>query len=182
MENNNNIQQTTKSFTLRMANKKDLPELKVMYRKIITNMYKNNISIWDEIYPCEFIGDDIEKNRLYVLTGNRDEIVSAFALCDSNDGASAVKWENPDAAAFYLDRFGVHADYSRKGIGSIMLGHAISLTRQKEADYLRLFVVDINKPAIELYIKNGFQQVDGVFEEKIDGDRVLREYGFEIKV
>lgn len=40
---------------------------------------------------------------------------------------------------------------------------------------------DINKPAINLYLKNGFNQVHGLYEERID-DFVLHEYGFEIKV
>ncbi|HBC92713.1 MAG TPA: GNAT family N-acetyltransferase, partial [Pelotomaculum sp.] len=48
--------------------------------------------------------------------------------------------------------------------------------------YLRLFVVDINVPAINLYLRNGFRQVDGIYEEKIDDNFTLREYGFEIKV
>lgn len=73
-------------------------------------------------------------------------------------------------------------DFLVKGIGSIMLDHAITLTKEKNTKYLRLFVVDINKPAINLYIKNGFRQVDVVYEEKLDDDYVLREYGFEIEV
>ena len=49
------------------------------------------------------------------------------------------------------------------------------------AEYVRLFVVDINKPAIHLYMKNGFEQADGIYDEVIDDDLVLHEYGFEIK-
>jgi ribosomal protein S18 acetylase RimI-like enzyme len=64
----------------------------------------------------------------------------------------------------------------------MMLKHAIALTKQKDAKYLRLFVVNINVPAINLYLRNGFRQVDGIYEEKIDDNFTLREYGFEIKV
>ena len=49
---------------------------------------------------------------------------------------------------------------------------------KKNAEYLRLFVVDINEPAVHLYRKNGFAQAEGIYEEKFD-DFVLREYGFE---
>lgn len=62
-----------------------------------------------------------------------------------------------------------------------MLKSAMQLAKQKGAKYLRLFVVDINKPAINLYLKNGFNQVDGIYEERID-DFVLYEYGFEIEI
>jgi ribosomal protein S18 acetylase RimI-like enzyme len=167
---------------LRLANINDLSKLKAVYGNIIDNMNRNNIPIWDEIYPCEFFSDDIENNRLYLLVGEHDDIVAAFALCESNAGESYVKWENVNDKALYLDRFGVNVDYSRRGIGSIMLKHAITLTKQKNAKYLRLFVVDINKPAINVYLKNGFRRVDGIYEERIDDDLILHEYGFEIEV
>lgn len=167
---------------LRLAEIKDLSKLKIMYKNIIDDMNRNNIEIWDEIYPCEFFKDDIENNRLYLLVEGDDDIVSAFALCESNAGESYVKWENSHAKALYIDRFGVNIDYSRRGIGSVMLKHATTLTKQKNGKYLRLFVVDINKPAINLYLKNGFKQVDGIYEERIDDDFILSEYGFEIQV
>ena len=47
---------------------------------------------------------------------------------------------------------------------------------------MRLFVVDINEPAINLYIKNGFARVDGVYDEVIDDEFVLHEFGFERKM
>ena len=167
---------------LRLANINDLSKLKAIYGNIIDNMNRNNITIWDEVYPCDFFSDDIENNRLYLLVETHDDIVAAFALCESNIGESYVKWENVHDKALYIDRFGVNVDFSRRGIGSIMLKHAITLTKQKHAKYLRLFVVDINKPAINLYLKNGFRHVDGIYEERIDDDFILREYGFEIEV
>lgn len=169
-------------MNLRLANLSDLSKLKAVYRNIINNMNRNNIPIWDEIYPCQFFSKDIKNNRLYLLVEEEDNIVAAFVLCESNAGESCMKWGNANGKALYLDRFGVNIDYSRRGIGSIMLKHAITLTKQKNAKYLRLFVVDINKPAINLYLKNGFRQVDGIYEERIDANLTLREYGFEIEV
>lgn len=168
-------------MNLRMANIDDLPQLKVVYKKIIDKMNEENIKIWDDIYPCEFFLDDIESNRLYVLEEN-NEIVSAFALGNSNAGSEYVKWENNHDKALYIDRFGVNVNYSRKGIGSVMLNKAIALSKDKGGKYLRLFVVDINKPAINLYIKNGFKRVEGIYDEIIDDDFVLHEVGFEIEM
>ena len=169
-------------MNLRLANISDLSKLKAVYGNIIDNMNRNNISIWDDIYPCALFSDDIENNRLYLLVDEHDTIVAAFALCESNAGEDYVKWENAHGKALYLDRLGVNVDYSRQGIGSMMLKHAIMLTKQKNVKYLRLFVVDINKPAINLYLKNGFRQVDGIYEEKVDDDIILHEFGFEIEV
>lgn len=165
-------------MNFRLAEISDLPKLKSVYKEIIDNMNRENIQIWDEIYPCEFFCDDIEHNRLYVLEENA-EIISAFALCDSNNGAEYVQWENKYAKALYIDRFGVNVNYLRNGIGSVMLNKAIALAEEKGAEYLRLFVVDINEPAIRLYIKNGFKQAGGAYDEVIDEDFVLHEFGFE---
>ena len=167
-------------MNFRMANIDDLPQLKDVYKRIINNMNINNIEIWDEIYPCEFFYDDIANNRLYILEEN-NEIVSAFALCNSNAGEGYVKWQNKHAKALYIDRFGVNINYLRKGIGSLMLNKAIDTAKDNGAEYVRLFVVDINKPAINLYIKSGFNRIDGIYDEIIDDDLVLHEFGFEIE-
>jgi ribosomal protein S18 acetylase RimI-like enzyme len=165
---------------LRLAEKGDLSPLKKMYEKIIENMNQNGIKIWDDIYPCEFFCEDIDNKRLYLLIDEK-EIAAAFALCETNSGEAHLKWENAKGKALYIDRFGVNVKYARRGIGTLALKEAMALTKRKNTKYLRLFVVDINKPAINLYLKNGFKQVEGVYEEKID-DFVLYEYGFEIEV
>lgn len=165
----------------RIAELNDLPQLKSMYQKLIAQMNRSGIRIWDEIYPCEYLKEDIENRRLYVST-LRQKIVSAFALCGSHTGAEAVSWENNQANAIYIDRLGVSADCLRGGIGSLTLRAAEESAREKGAEYLRLFVVDSNQPAIQLYIKNGFQRADGVYMEVIDEGLTLRELGFEIRV
>ena len=48
-------------------------------------MNRNNIEIWDETYPCEFLSEDIKNNRVYILIDNNN-IISAFALCESSLG------------------------------------------------------------------------------------------------
>lgn len=111
---------------------------------------------------------------------DNSEIVAAFALYDSNAGAEQVTWEDAKESALYIDRLGVNVNYLRKGIGSVMLRKAIELTREKYVKYLRLFVVDINEQAIELYEKNGFKKADGIYDEVVDDNLTLHEYGFEI--
>lgn len=165
----------------RLAEMDDLPQLKAVYKEIIDHMNRDNIQIWDEIYPCDFFQEDIENNRLYILTDNND-IAAAFALCDSNPGENYVKWTNSHKKALYIDRLGVNVNYLKRGIGSLMLSKAIALAGEKNAKYLRLFVVDINEPAINLYIKNGFEQVEGTYDEILDDDFILHELGFEIKI
>lgn len=162
----------------RLAAARDLLQLKAVYMDIIQNMNRNQIRIWDDIYPCGFFNEDIENDRLYVLL-HQGKIVSAFALCSANPGEKMVEWKNAHGKALYLDRLGVNVNFSRMGIGSLMLEKARETARNAGAEYLRLFVVDINKPAIGLYVKNGFMRVNGTYDEVIDDGLVLHEYGFE---
>lgn len=158
-----------------------LPHLKKVYKEIIQEMNKQNIVIWDEIYPCEFFEEDIKKSQQYVLL-DKDEIVSAFALTKKNIGEISVEWTNESHKVYYLDRLGINKKYLNKGIGSYMLNKAKEISKELGAEYLRLFVVDINKPAINLYIKNGFYQAKGIYEEKFDDGYMLHEFGYEVKL
>lgn len=166
---------------LRLANMNDLFELKSMYKKIVYHMNHHHLEIWDEIYPCEFLSHDIENQHLYILFED-NVIVGAFALCDSNVGEEYIDWENRQAKVLYIDRLGVNVDYLRKGIASLMITKAIEIAKNKGVEYLRLFVVDRNEPAIDLYLKNNFIQRNGVYDEVVDDHLVLHEYGFEIAI
>ena len=165
----------------RQAVMQDLPQLKDMYKRIIKDMNEQNIQIWDDIYPCELFEDDIKNNQLYILLNN-GEIVSAFVLSDTNSGEIAVEWNDNHAKAVYIDRLGVNVKYSKKGIGSLMLDNAKEIAKTLNAEYLRLFVVDINIPAIQLYTKKEFIKVNGVYNEIFDDGFVLHEHGYEIKL
>lgn len=165
----------------RQAVMQDLPQLKDMYKRIIKDMNEQNIQIWDDIYPCEFFEDDIKNNQLYILLNN-GEIVSAFVLSDTNSGETAVEWNDNHAKAVYIDRLGVNVKYSKKGIGSLMLDKAKEIAKTLNAEYLRLFVVDINIPAIQLNTKKEFIKVNGVYNEIFDDGFVLHEHGYEIKL
>ena len=162
----------------RPAEMRDLPRIQAVYRDIVKQMNSRQIQIWDDVYPCAFFAGDITERRLYVLC-RREEILSAFALCGTNPGEKAVKWQKDRCRALYLERFGVNADYSGRGIGSLMLEKAKETAKNAGADYLRLFVAEENRPAIGLYSKNGFLRCGGIYEEAIGDGSLLREYGFE---
>jgi ribosomal protein S18 acetylase RimI-like enzyme len=168
-----------KRMDFRVAVMRDLPQLKVVYKDIIQNMNDNQIGIWDDIYPCEFFEEDIKNKQLYVLYDDI-KLVSAFVLCSTNAGEKSLNWKDNAGNALYIDRLGVNVNYSRKGIGSFMLAKARETAKTLGAEYLRLFVVDINEPAICLYTKNGFTKATGVYDEVIDDELVLHEYGYEI--
>ncbi len=174
------IYQNNDSFRLRKAAGSDLAELKAMYGRIIEKMNADGIAIWDDFYPCELFENDIRDQQLYVLTDG-GTIVSAFTLLDDISGSSSVEWQLSSERPIYLDRFGVNTEYRRCGIASLALEKAQETALSLGADCLRLFVVDINSPAISLYEKNGFIRAKGIFTDIIDDELVLHEYGYEIR-
>lgn len=58
----------------------------------------------------------------------------------------------------------------------------VKIATKKGAEFLRLFVIDFNVPAINLYKKFGFTQADGIYKEVIDETLSINEIGFEIKL
>lgn len=159
----------------------DLPLLQSTFAAITQKMNANGFLFWDDRYPYEVFATDIAQKRLYLwLEG--ETIVSAFALCLHSSGEKAVAWEDPDANALYLYRFAVHPDYEGRGIAKAMLKQVRRVAKEQGADYLRLFVVDSNLPALHLYTSDGFSRVEGINTEQINGGPQLMEYGFEVKL
>lgn len=166
----------------RLAVAKDLPELKTMFDKIVKVMESNNVFIWNEFYPYEEFENDIRNKNLYVVIDN-EKIISAFGLFGDVNGSKCFEWNDKNAKALYLGRFGVNPDFQKCGYGAKTINEAIKIAKNMNAKYLRLQVVDTNIPAINFYKKVGFVQVDGKFEEHIEEtNTTLVEFGFEIKI
>lgn len=165
----------------RLAKMSDLAQLKSVFKKIIEKMNAENGRIWDDTYPCEWFEGDIKKRQLYILTEN-NVILSAFALWElaPDDERNELRWESGPAKAMYFGRFGVNVDCRKSGIGSVMIKNAISIAREKGAECLRVFVAVNNKPAQSFYLKNGFEKTGVIYNEALDTDFVLRQFGFEI--
>ena len=66
-------------------------------------------------------------------------------------------------------------------MGLSAIREARRIARARGAQYLRLFVMPVNRPAIRFYERAGFTRAAGVHEEVIDAALTLREYGFEIE-
>lgn len=166
---------------LRLAEISDLSQLKDVFTEITAEMTRNCGEIWNEYYPCELFEEDIERGELYVLDDN-GTIAAAYVLCGTNEAEEYIEWQDKKAKVLYIDRFGVNVNYQRRGIAGTMLRFAADIAREKNAAYVRLFVVDRNIPAINLYEKNGFKRMDGVFYEEIDEGVVYTEFGYEFNL
>ncbi len=166
---------------LRQACKSDLPKLKVMYDDINKNLKEKDACIyWSEFYPFPTFEQDIKQGNLFVFVED-DNIISAFSLAEKASGEECFEWKSPLQAS-YLSKFAVDVKYSRKGFGLQALKFAEQIARKRKSKFLRLMVVDVNTPAIELYKRFGFSKVLGVYNENIYEDIFISELGFEKEI
>lgn len=165
------------AFVFRAAALPDLPALREMYRAVVDRMTADGLGIWDDVYPLCALEEDIRRGRLYLLL-DQERPAAAFALCDDAPGAGAVRWAG-EGRALYLYRLAVSPAFLRQGVGSRMLDCARRTAREQGAQQLRLFVVQENRPAVCLYLANGFLQAKGVYRDIVATGRPLSEYGYE---
>lgn len=165
----------------RLATKEDLNDIKSVYLRIMEDIKDINLCMWDEEYPISCFEEDIDNKCLHILRDG-DAIAGAVAICESGECDEKMQWKDNGAKALYLFRLGVNVDYKGKGIGNVLVQEAMKSIKKRGVNYLRLFVVIDNVPAINLYERNGFYRVEGIFEERIDEDRILREYAYEIQI
>lgn len=163
------------------AEPSDLPAVKEMYAALVARMDREGWSVWDETYPRDFVGKDIEQGQLYLLLEG-DRLAGAFALPAHDNGEGDVPWEDPSVPARYLYRFGIAVEYGGRGLGRLALERIGELARGLGAGYLRLYVAHENEPAIALYRKAGFSQLPGTFGEMVLDGKRLFEYALEKKL
>ena len=164
-------------INIRLANIYDLAELKTMYDKIVVNMYKNSINMWNDVYPYICFEERINNKNLYVMI-YENEIIASFSLVNSIEDAKDFKWSGDKA--LYLGTVGVNIEFLKQGIGQLVIENSEEIAKSKGFNYLRLDVNKINIPAINLYKKCGFKQVEGesrFFSEILNKEIV--ELGFE---
>ncbi len=161
-----------------LAGTEDLAQVEPMYRRIVEDMGKQGIFIWNEYYPAEALREDAAQKRLY-LCREEGTLCCAFALTEREEGEGAIRWRLP-GKAFYLDRLGVEPALAGRGVGSRAVGQAMEQAEKQGAKALRLFLAEGNEPAFRLYRKLGFSQAPGVYEEMIGEGRILRQTGWEI--
>ena len=163
---------------IRQAKESDLARVQAMYARLVARMDREGWSVWDETYPRDFVGKDIEQGQLYLLLEG-DRLAGAFALPAHDNEEGDVPWEDPSAPARYLYRFGIAVEYGGRGLARLALERIGELARGLGAGYLRLYVAHENEPAIALYRKAGFSQLPGEFGEVLEDGTRLFEYAFE---
>lgn len=166
-----------KQLKTRLATVDDLDQILNLIKLTIAKLTEDKITIWDEVYPAQFIPEEISQNRLYVSFLD-DVLISCFALNHQNRGSDKVMWPTQSDKAIYLDKFCVHPLYQNKGFGRKVIDSALQISDELGFEVLRLFVVDFNTPALNFYDKLHFSKANGLFYDQIE-ERHLTEIGYE---
>ena len=169
------------NMDLQLATQDDLLQIKEVYKDIVNKMTNDGIVMWNEEYPESALIDDVNDGELYLLKEG-SELLGAFALNTIALGEKHVKWQDNAAKTIYLKRMAVNAIMQGKGVARLLIQYAKDEARSKGYEYLRLFVVDYNEPAINLYRSENFIQADGVYEDNLTENLRFIELALEIKL
>lgn len=164
-----------------LASVDDLDELKDMYAETIRETERQGHPIWGSDYPVEFLHEDVEARRMYILKEN-GRIMASVAICTPLRNDSAIGWEDPEAAALYIERLAVRPERWRSGLGMKIMHEAERLASGTGAEYMRLYVVKDNISAHAMYGKLGYSQVGGMHAIPIDEHFTLHAYAMEKRI
>lgn len=143
-----------------LADETQTDQIYNMFLAAVSEMDKNGINQWDNVYPDkDIIVKDILSRQMYVCTLNKI-IVSAFVInteCDVeyNNG----NWCFPNASYKVVHRLCVNPLYQNKGIGRQTMLYIEHFLKVQGIEAIRLDVFTQNPYALKLYEKLGYKKV-----------------------
>ena len=145
-------------MNIRLAKKSDLDELNILFKKVIIDMDKKKINMWNDIYPfCEF-EYDISNKRMYVIEHN-DEIIGSFVLSDYDDpDYKSINWKYNEKW-ISLNRLAIIPEKQGKGYAKETIKYIEKEIIKQNYKVIRLTVYEKNIYAIGLYEKLGFAKL-----------------------
>lgn len=144
----------------RLAQSDDLDEIILLVQNSITEMEKNSIFQWDELYPTRGdFAEDISHNSLYL--GLYDgKIAVVFALNQQSDEEyKNGNWSYPDREYYVIHRLCVNSSLQKRGIARQTMQFIEEMLRAKKIQAVRLDVFSQNPYAVKLYLHMGYCKV-----------------------
>lgn len=159
----------------------DLPKINTIYGELVKKIESDGMNFWNEEYLFCFLEQDILEQSLYLLRDG-EEIISCIKISPERSMSEGIEWGEMNKKIIYFYRFGVNVKYLNKGFGFKTIECAKKVAKEMGGECIRFLVIRENIPAINLYIKNGFTQVPGMYKEVIDEKYTFHEYGFELMI
>ena len=154
-------------FVIESGTTADIDELEKLYDDLndylsATTNYPGWIKGINPIHEDAVVG--IDNNTLFVVRYD-GKIAGSIILDHHPDEAyNSVRWKI-DADynhVFVIRTFVVHPSFLKMGIGRALMDYSFELAQQSGIKSIRLDVYENNLPAISLYEKCGFEDIDTV--------------------
>ncbi|PMP79476.1 MAG: hypothetical protein C0176_05380, partial [Mesoaciditoga sp.] len=144
--------QTSGRLTLRIADRSDLETLVEMNMSVFSDYYR---------HP-----DEVTNKMSNILDSKEREMYMGFT-CDKAVGICSVGMENSDPSIY---GFGIMPEYRKKGYGEELMKLVMNKLIKRNIKTIKLDVDYENSPALNLYLKIGFEieASFGYFRKKID--------------
>ena len=107
---------------------------------------------WDEHYPeRENIAFDLERDALFVMKNEKDEIIAAISLDEDPDVEALTCWSRRLQPGGELSRLAVRRDYQNRGIARTMIEYAMDVLRRQGKKSVHYLVCPSNTKAVRSY-------------------------------
>jgi ribosomal protein S18 acetylase RimI-like enzyme len=150
------------NIEIRKVTINDLPDLQQIGRQTFYetfasgNTEENMNKYLDEGFSVSKLTMELTDNNAEFYFATLDNKVIGYLKLNFGQSQTELK----DDKAVEIERIYVLKEYHGKNVGQLLYDKAISIARQKNADYIWLGVWEENPRAINFYKKNGFVEFD----------------------
>lgn len=150
---------------MEFATKKDEKELFEFYKYIIETVNKTQVKLgWNiDIYPdAEFINDSISAGEMCVIRENGRIIAAAVVNHRVNDEYDDIDWsiKEPKEKVATIHTFAVMPDSRGGNVSGRLLNNIAEYCKEQGDLAIHLDVIDTNTPAYNMYMRNGYKEID----------------------
>lgn len=165
---------------IRKASVADLQAIVAIANEAKVKMNEKGNFQWNESYPnTEHFLMDIEEGTLYVATVENQIAGVVCINTDQPNEYKTVKWRS-DQQHLTIHRLAVSGQYLGKGIGKLLINHAIAVCLEKGLNYIKTDTNALNENAQRLLESCGYEFIGDISLSGKDGrfycyDKVLSE-------
>ncbi len=141
---------------IRPANLKDIPAIALLYKELFENMSRlEPYYLRAGIQDTKLIKSCIESDSYSIFLSELGGEVCGFIILKEEKTVDFNVFI--ERKAVYIMDLIVREKYRGQGIGRALMDRTLSFSKEKEAHYISLSVLEKNKRAIEFYEDLGFQ-------------------------
>lgn len=152
---------------IRLGNLTDLDQINTLYEDVCDNLAQDkNYPGWKKgVYPAyEDALRGVEEKALYIAEDGGRIVGSVILRHTPEEGYNQVRWLTDDdySKIYVVYTLAVHPDYLHRGVGKALMDYAENKAKEEKCDSIRLDVVKGNIPAVNLYVRCGFQYISTI--------------------